>query len=265
MKRAKTRKKAGESLHPAAVALALVLVFGILFHDRIVDRVYALRHTAPAIASPDNAQLQFDAGTYFLNTRSSNYDLGRAEKYLKRAVRANPSFPYVHHELARVYFLNGDFDAAELHATIEIQNHGDESPRAYYVRGLVRGFQGDYEGAVFDYAQYLKFDPHNWAAINDYAWVLLKSEHFEEAIIASARGLQFFPDNAWLLSTNSVALAEQGYAGPARAQAEAAVVAAQKVTEEEWLKAYPGNDPRIASDGVAALRSATELNAQMLR
>lgn len=265
MRRAKARKTANESLRAIILVIFLAVVFCFLYYERILLGAQVLHRIVAAELFSDSAASQFQTGTYFLNTRSANYDTERAQKYLSRAARIDPTYPYVHHELARIHFLNGNFDLAELHATIEIQNNGDATPQAYYVRGLIRGFKGEYEGAIKDYAQYLEHDTNNWAAINDYAWVLLKANRFEDAIIASARGLQMFPDNAWLLSTNSVALAEHGYKGPAREQAHAAVLAAQHVTEEEWLTAYPGNDPRIAREGVQALQDATVLNAQMLQ
>lgn len=264
MRRAKARKNANESLRAIILVIFLAVVFSVLYYERLMLSAHMLQKIVVASLFQDSAEVQFETGAFFLNTRSANYDVKRAQEYLSKAAHLEPTYPYVHHELARVHFLNGNFDIAELHATIEIQNNGDATPQAYYVRGLIRGFKGEYDGAIKDYAKYLEFDVNNWAAINDYAWVLLKANRFEDAIIATARGLQMFPNNAWLLSTNSVALAEQGYKGPARAQAHAALLAAQHVTEEEWLTAYPGNDPRIARDGVQALQDATAINAQML-
>ena len=37
---------------------------------------------------------------------------------------------------------------------------------------------GDYASAAKDYETYLRTDSKNWAAINDYAWVLIKDKEY---------------------------------------------------------------------------------------
>jgi tetratricopeptide (TPR) repeat protein len=134
------------------------------------------------------------------------------------------------------------------------------TPSAYYVRGLIKGFAGDYEGAAADYETYLRTDPTNWAAINDYAWVLLKADRPADALVAVDWGLVYWSANPWLLNSKATAHFELGQLTLANEAAERAVIAAAAITETDWLRAYPGNDPLIAPRGVAALKTAVAEN-----
>ena len=171
-----------------------------------------------------------------------------------------PSHPSVHHQLARIAFLRGDFFTALSLIHHQIALHGDNLPNSYYIRGLIEGYAGLYEKAVLDYEHYLTYDPDNWAAINDYAWVLLKDGKAETALTALEHGLEYHPDNAWLLNSKATALFELGRYAEALQAAEAAVRSAQDLGKEEWLVAYPGNDPAIAGEGLASLRNAIREN-----
>ncbi len=197
---------------------------------------------------------------HFSSRGPEAYDVNRAEYFFEQAAAKDPTLPYVYHELARVDFLKGNFNSALAKIDFQISMHGDATPNSYYVRGLIEGYMGKYEDAIADYEHFLSFDRDNWAAINDYAWVLLKANRPRDAVVATAGGLALYPDNAWLLNTNAIGLYEIGLLEPARMQARKAVVAASKVTEAEWLVAYPGNDPAVAAEGIAALQKSALQN-----
>jgi tetratricopeptide (TPR) repeat protein len=191
---------------------------------------------------------------------SGAYDIRLAGYFFWQAHMLNPKFPYVNHQLARVAFLRGEFDVALHWINIEINNHGDSLPNTYYVRGLIQGFRGDYASSARDYERYLESDPHNWAALNDYAWVLLKAGRFTEAVIATQKGLGYYPENPWLLNSHAIALYESGDVVGALPFAQRALAVGEQMTEADWLRAYPGNDPRIAKEGIAAFQKAAQDN-----
>ena len=141
--------------------------------------------------------------------------------------------------------------------------HGNAAPNSYYVRGLIEGYMGSYANAADSYERYLATDPGNWAALNDYAWVLLKSERFEEALKATETGLGYFPDNAWLWNSKAIALFELARYEEARDAVMRASETVGGISEQKWLTAYPGNDPRTAGDGVRTLKDSIAQN--MLR
>ncbi len=213
-----------------------------------------------------SAESAFEYGSRHIDaTRyQAVYDIKVAEYFFEKANLLDPSYPYLQHQRARIAFLNGDFKTAMLRIDKEIEMYGMEHPNSYYVRGLIEGFAGDYKNAALDYARYLSSDSTNWAAINDYAWVLLKGGRAREAVVATARGLSFFPDNPWLLNSNAIALYEIGLIEPALEQARKAETAAHDVSEYDWLMAYPGNDPRSAGSGVDTLHKSTHDNIHTL-
>jgi len=214
--------------------------------------------------APSAGRAFADGERHFDAQEPGQYDIAQAEYFFQKAARLDPSFPYVHHELARIYFLRGDFGGAMTQIDVQIAEHGTSTPNSYYVRGLIEGYMGDYADSAKDYEKFLRFDPHDWAAINDYSWVLLKAGRAKDAAAATAEGLNYFPDNPWLLNTSAIALYESGHAKEARARAQAAVAAGAQLTEREWLHAYPGNDPKIAAEGIAALRQAAADNVHRI-
>src|SRR3989344_6212157 len=189
-----------------------------------------------------------------------NYDILRAEYFFREALRRDADIPYLHHEMARIHFLQGDFLNAIQEINLQIQLHGTTTPNSYYVRGLIEGYMGDYAAAAKDYEEFLKVDPRNWAGINDYAWVLLKDNRPQEAADATEKALVFFPENPWLLNSSAIALYEIGDIEKALERVQKAWVHVQNMGEREWLHSYPGNDPAIADQGIATFRTAVEDN-----
>ena len=193
---------------------------------------------------------------HFNAMQKGEYDVARAKYFSEETRRLDPDHSLVHHELARISFLEGNQETALYRITTQIEKHGSATASSYYVRGLIEGFLGKYADSARDYETYLKTDPTNWAALTDYSWVLLKSGRIHEALDATSYGLNYFPDNPWLLNANAIALYELGKVEDGLVQIRKAQRVVSTVTEEDWLKAYPGNDPRMAGEGVRALQDS---------
>jgi tetratricopeptide (TPR) repeat protein len=173
----------------------------------------------------------------------------------------DPTQPYVRHQLARILFLKSELVGALSLVTQEIELFKEQaSPSSYYVRGLIYGYMDDFKKAAVDYEVYLKSDVNNWAAINDYAWVLIQDNRSHDALNALNWGLSSWPDNPWLLNSKVVALYELGRFDDARTVAAEALKATQNIQPAQWSQAYPGNDPRIAREGVFALQESVRSN-----
>ncbi len=236
---------------------ALLAVAALLFFSVVPAQV----RERMLLAVFPSAQRAYEYGNrHFSATKSSEYDIDRAELFFKRALALDSQLPYVHHQLARIAFLRGDFRNAMWHINKEIEMNRSPSASSYYVRGLIEGFRGNYEDSAKDYERYLESDPSNWAAINDYAWVLLKAHRFAEAAEAIEKGLVYFPENPWLLNSHAIALYELGRYDEALVAVQKAQTAVSVLSREKWLIAYPGNDPRIAELGVSAFKKAVEDN-----
>ncbi|MSU73815.1 hypothetical protein EXS56_01615 [Candidatus Kaiserbacteria bacterium] len=208
-----------------------------------------------------SAQRYFDLGGRHFDAQSpSRYDIARAEYFFGKAADIDATTPYLYHELARIAFLKGDFEVAMALIDTQIQLMGDNAPNSYYIRALIEGYKGEYAASATDYVHFLQFQPTNWAATNDYAWVLLKAGRAKEAAAVTGRALEWFPDNPWLLNTNATALYEMHENAGALQSAQKASIAVSKLSEAEWLQAYPGNDPKIADKGIAAFKRAVQDN-----
>lgn len=197
---------------------------------------------------------------HFGESEDSNYDIDRAKYFLSWAAQKDPDALYVYHELARIEFLQGNFTEALRLINIQIARHGTDTPNSFYIRGLIEGYVGMYEESAADYKYFLQFDPHNWAAANDCAWVLLKAGKVQEAADITSKALLDDPNNPWLLNTNATALYEIGKVSLAKERITHAQNAVTTLTDAEWSHAYPGNDPLIAPQGVAAFKEAVQSN-----
>ena len=241
--------------------VAALGVFSWVLAPDVVGSFVVNRSEDVMFAINPSADRAFEYGErHFSAKRAQEYDIVRAQYFFEKASRIDPNTPFVFHELARIAFLHGNYPLAIRLINTQIEMHGDSGPNSYYIRALIEGFSRQYDASVNDYRHYLHFDPTNWAANNDYAWVLLKAGRARESAAAAATGLKFNPGNPWLLNTSAIALYEIGLKQSARDEARAALRAAAKVTTDDWLKAYPGNDPRVAADGVAAFQEATIRN-----
>ncbi len=212
-----------------------------------------------------SAQKAYDYGVVHFNASDpSDYNIDLASDYFYTAAALNPKLPYLWHELARISFIEGDFIKAMTQINIQIAQEGDNTPSSYYVRGLIEGFMGDYPAAEDDYAHFYQLVPINWAGANDYAWVLLKDGKPQMAAQVVESVLPYYPQNPWLLNSDAIALSEMGDATTARERLETASQSVADLTPLDWSIAYPGNDPNVASQGLAQFKQAVQDNIHTL-
>lgn len=217
------------------------------------------------LAVSPSAARAYAYGIRHLDARHAvDYDFERAAMLFTKAHEMDPRHPYVYHALARIAFLRGDLDAALGYIDAQIRYHSDVTPASYYMRGLIKGFMKDYNGAADDYGTYLELDPTNWAAATDRAWVLLQAGRPHEALSTIDSVYDLWRTNPWILNMRATALYETGDFALARETALEAARAVAVVTEEEWLRAYPGNDPLVAADGILQFQEAVRSNVRRI-
>ncbi|MEQ1916265.1 MAG: tetratricopeptide repeat protein, partial [Gallionella sp.] len=219
-----------------------------------------------SFAVQPTAEKGYEYGSLHFDARNTEiYDIARARYYFTRAVEIDPSHRNAQHQYARMLFLEGDFKGALEHINIALADDRPSSPSSYYIRGLIEGFAGNYSASIVDYERYLENDPTNWAALNDLAWVLLKDRQYEKAELITSRGLEHFPDNPWLRNSRAIARYELGNVILAHDDLREARAAIETITTEDWLRAYPGNDPNIAPQGLDALKKSIQENEERVR
>lgn len=216
-------------------------------------------------AADPSAERAYEYGSrHFNSVDRAAYNIDYAEYFYREAIAQDDTYPLAHHQLARINFLRGNFFSALEEINREIQIAGDRNPHAYYVRGLIRGYAGDYRSAADDFARFLSLVPTSWAATNDLAWVLMRSDRYEEAVRILEPGVARFPENAWLLNSYAIALYEEEQYEEAKEIAQRAQAAVEQLTPEDWSAANPGNDPRIAAEGLETFRITAIRNLRQI-
>lgn len=241
----------------AKVALSLIVfaVSAVAFTWDTPSIVH-VREDAMLTLAP-SAQRAYEYGNrHFSALTSEEYDVARAKELYFVAARKNPDHPGLQHQLARIDFLEGNYVRGLKRINREIRMHGEENPNALYVKALLLGFNGRYGKAAAVYEKYFSMTPANWGAINDYSWVLLKADQPELALEALEWGLSQWPESPWLLHNKAIALYELRRYEEAADAAHGASRGITALTEEDWLLAYPGNDPMLAPEGLNSFRNA---------
>ena len=252
---------------PALCALVLAAgMFGItLKHTAIAEFLWSnWRLSGVAMFfDPQSAELWFEMGNYHFGGSKEFYDIEKAERAFKRAVLLDPAFPGAHYQLARVYFIKGDFYSAITEINKEIALYPDFA-KSYYMKGLIDGYSGNLGLAAKDFEEFLKYKPDSWAAHNDLAWAYFRLGDYEKVKEVAANGLRYSPNNPWLNNSLGIALMNLGEKEAAKVALLRAQQAAKQLTVEQCGSAYPGNDPRIYEQGLEAMRSSIRENLALL-
>lgn len=258
MHRSRTLKprRVSKGVVPYVVVLFLIVIFACTTEAG----KYGYERLALALM-PSNERAYSYGDRHFSSSDHTAYNVDRAEYFFTAAKELNPKDPYAYHQLARIAFLRSDYGNARALITRAIELGGEQPiPSSYYVRGLIEGFTLDYDAAIDDYRIYIETDPTNWAATNDLAWVLLKAHRPQEALEAIDKVLPHWPMNPWLLNSKATAFHEMGKFEEALSVIREAHSAANGITSQQWLLAYPGNDPRVGDEGVQSMKQSIEEN-----
>lgn len=190
------------------------------------------------------------------------YNLETAQKFYTFALAIDSNIEGPHYQLARIEFLRGNFPAALSEINKEIKNHPDFK-RSYYVRGLINGYAKNYADAESDFKEFLDWDPRSWAAHNDLAWVYFSAGDYKNSAAVAKEGLEYSPNNPWLLNSYGVSLLNLGKKKEAAKAFDDALAAAKDLTPADWQRAYPGNDPGIAEEALKAMIDSIEANQKL--
>ncbi len=245
--------------------LSFFLLSFILFLGRGAIAEYAWNYCnwgMPALIFSEDAPLLESIGSHYFT--SEQYDINAAQAYFEKALEVDPYVPVARYQLARIHFVKGDLPQAIHYINTEIALF-PENGRSYYIRGLIHGFDAEYDKAVSDFKRFLEWMPNSWAGHNDIVWVFFIKGDLENAETYARKGLDLFPRNPWLSNALGVILLNKGE----YVESEKYLLVAQEgfaqMTPEEWGRAYPGNDPRIYSTGYEASQRSIEENLVLLK
>ncbi len=249
-------------------AVSLVLIF-VAKQDALAKLLWQ-KYRLPEIAillDRGNADLAMLIGNYYFNgvIGGGEYNPNIAEKAFKKAVLINPKILWGHYQLARIIFVKGKYDEALEEISKELEAN-PENLRSLYVRGLIYGYRnkmGDLEKAESDFGRFILWAPKEWAGYNDLAWILSKQGKYEETektINLAFKKILGAKNNPWLWNALGVAQLNLKKYPAAADSFKKAENLAEKLTPEEWLSAYPGNNPASAGEGLSIFLKAISQN-----
>lgn len=131
------------------------------------------------------------------------------------------------------------------------------------MRGLIAGYQHDYERAADAFYTFIQYDSIGWAGYNDLSWIYFQEGNFEAAREIAEIGLGYSPRNPWLLNSVGVALLAQEKFAESEPYFARAFTRLLEMNAEDWGIAYPGNDPAIYQDGLDSMRESVQHNLEM--
>ena len=223
--------------------------------DTLAKVIYFGRLSDPAF--------YFTLGNYYFG-EGPTYDLEKARKYFQKTLELNEQFERGNYQMSRVFFIEGNQSTALSYIDKELVYYPDFG-RSYYIRGLVNGYSGNLGAAVTDFKNFLVWKPNSWAGHNDLAWIYFQQGDFQNAYETSVAGLEFSPGNPWLLNSVGVSLKNMGDLDGAEKAFEAAKYQVGHLTEVEWGKAYPGNDPDFYQKGFSNMKQTIDNNISLIK
>ncbi len=216
----------------------------------------------------------FILGEYYFNNDDNPegpYDLKKARMYYEQVILDDPQKnALVWHQLGRIDFLEGDYDAALYKFNKQIKYFGDTVPNVYYMIGLTYGYKArqtknvsDWEKGEKAFRTFLSYDPENPWARTDLSWIYFAQGKYREMIPVLYQGLVSHPHHPWLLNMYGLALRNLGNEEEAKTYFLKADEEASQLTPEDWGSAYPGNSPQFWEDGLAEFQSVVNFNTRL--
>jgi tetratricopeptide (TPR) repeat protein len=195
----------------------------------------------------------------------SVYNIALAEKFFTMAKEEVPEAIWVNYQLSRINFIKGDLQRAIYFADRELELYPDNC-RTHYIRGLTYGYMEHLDEAITDFETFNQCFPDTWAGHNDLAWFWFRKGDMDKVIkvIESTISVGTNAASPWLQNTYGVALMNTGSYLRAENALRMADYLAQNMTEEDWGKAYPGNDPKIYEQGLESMRRSIKSNLDIL-
>lgn len=208
----------------------------------------------------DDPALAQEIGNYYFGNGA--YDLPKAAASYQLALRLQPGILWGHYQLARIYFVEGDFAKAMDEIDAELAaNPGNL--RSLYVRGLIETSQVNLPAAEADFKHFIEWAPTEWGGYNDLAFVLAKEGKYAESEATVEQAFAAVPNGdavPWLWNSLGLAQLNELHYTQAQASFTKALALAEAITPEDWHRAYSGNDPAEDAAGIKNFQDAIKKN-----
>lgn len=254
------------------IATAVILIItGLLYAARERVSAYAWEayvSSGPALVLGADTDTLSDIAHHYYGygeRATKEYDPETALRAYELLAQHDPVEPFVYYQIARIYFVLGDFGKA-LEAIEKEMELFPENARAYYTRGLIYGYQYTPETYVLaesDFRYFTQQHSAEWAGYADLAWVMLAQGKYEETASVVRDAIEqnpHFADSPWLLNSLGVAYLNSGKYEEALEVFDSALREAKGLTEADWYRAYPGNAPVGAAERIRQFVESIQRN-----
>ncbi|MFT5036854.1 MAG: tetratricopeptide (TPR) repeat protein [Candidatus Azotimanducaceae bacterium] len=245
---------------------------------------------ASVIINPATA---YEIGSgYLFGKPNYEYDAQKGITYLGRAAILDPTYEGAWFLLGMARFVEGDFTSAMVYFDKEINLYDVSTSEnipytSYYLKALTYGFTKQFNESAEGFEYLIEInanDSRSWAYYTDLAWVYFQQGRFEdiknvmeggeaspvrlkttgedgqEIEVLDQGGFSRYPENPWVLNMYALALHNLEETEKAHGLFIQAKTTADLLTNSDWIKAYPGNDPGNAARGLADFREVIEKN-----
>jgi tetratricopeptide (TPR) repeat protein len=210
------------------------------------------------IINPNDPELLLAIGSWHFGG-GGTYDIETAKEYFLRASQLQYENYQIHYQLGRIYFIQGKFRLA-LHNIKEVMRINPDFKKGYYMYGLINGYSGNIEQAIWGFEEFIRRDDFNWAGYNDLAWIYFQKGDYKKTSEIAQKGLEKAEVNPWLHNIYGTALLNLGSTEKARNEFQMALRYSERMTPAEWGGAYPGNNPKEYERGLTEMRTAIKHN-----
>lgn len=194
------------------------------------------------------------------------YTIDYAEYFFLQTQKGDPSHIWLNYQLSRINFIKGDLERAVMYADKELAYHPDNC-RTHYIRGLSYGYMERLNDAIVDFEAFNTCFPDTWAGHNDLAWFWFRKGNVKKMLEVSEAGIKKGNNaaNPWLQNTYGIALMNTGRLLAAENAFLMAKYLTENMTEDDWGRAYPGNNPEVYDKGFAAMRQSIMSNLLLVK
>lgn len=203
-------------------------------------------------------------GFTFGNKKTIFYSLPIATFAYTKAAEMNSPFPFSNYQLGRIAFIKGDFETALTYFEKELAFY-PHTTKTYYMLGLTLGYMHREKEGIEMFSRYIENTTDTWASYNDKAWLQFRIGDVDGALATIEEVVQVQPYNPWIANTYGVLLMNKKRYKEAEDSFLKGRERLETMTEEDWGQAYPGNDPRIYTTGLSAMRQSYEDNLELVR
>jgi tetratricopeptide (TPR) repeat protein len=139
-----------------------------------------------------------------------------------------------------------------------------DSTSTYYILGLTYGYMNRNHEAIDAFSIYIDSFPEAWAPRNDKAWLQFRIGDIDEALETMRPIVDNFKYTVWVQNTYCALLISKKDFSNAKTACERAQESINKMDENDWGRAYPGNDPRIYRTGLNAMKRSIDSNLAII-